>query len=196
MIEKANISTKMPQRLEGVGHRLGQIITSETEEKGRFTWLERKTEIGRKTWHTWWIRSSMPSGNMIEAAGRLWPQYAFWLCTGMTDEQYGHTMPNLAMCKNFPEYKNINTRDKFQEYFYFCMHMQNKLYGDSQNFGYEKETMGEAYKELKRRQILRNQQMQSLNELETNGAFEKANMEITNEEAQKLDKIYEKKQRK
>lgn len=33
---------------------------------------------------------------MIEAAGKEWPEYAFWLTTGISDPDYGHVAPGSA----------------------------------------------------------------------------------------------------
>jgi hypothetical protein len=69
--------------LSEISMRLKAIVNDQTIETGRFTELEKKTGIGRKTWQAWWTRESMPSGNMIDAVGNLWPKFAYWLATGL-----------------------------------------------------------------------------------------------------------------
>lgn len=157
---------KFPKRLENISTRLKFIINEETSESGRFGWLEEATDIGRKTWQAWYSRSSMPSGNMVEAAGRLWPQFAFWLTTGMTDEDYGHTRP--LMSKSL-EVKKPNARMRFKEYFQYFAHLQHHLYGDSD---WDKDTASDL--ELEKRKKLRDEEMRLLNAFEKQEEDEKA----------------------
>jgi hypothetical protein len=65
---------------------------------------------------------------MIEALTRLWPQYAFWLATGITDAVNGHVAPPLV--QGFPE------RLDYQEpadkaYFDEQLRLAAMLYGQS-----------------------------------------------------------------
>lgn len=59
--------------------RLKAIIIAETDELGRFGWLQKKTEIPHSTCQTWWDKvDAILSGKMIEVGARpLWPKYAF-----------------------------------------------------------------------------------------------------------------------
>lgn len=76
-----------------IGSRLRLLATAKTPEKKRFEHLEEKTGIPSATWRTWWRREGTPSGQMIEAVAKAWPEHAFWLVTGITDVEAGHTMP-------------------------------------------------------------------------------------------------------
>ncbi len=73
-----------------ISDRLKLIVKAETPEKGRFPFLESHSGINAATWRTWWTRGAAPNGYLVEAAGLLWPQYAFWLATGLTDVCNGH----------------------------------------------------------------------------------------------------------
>jgi hypothetical protein len=157
---------KFPQRLDNISTRLMYIITEETSDSGRFGWLENATGIGRKTWQAWFTRSSMPSGNMLEAAGRLWPQYAFWLVTGMTDENYGHSRPIRSKSL---EPKKSTARMRFKEYFEYFAHMQYMLYGDTNEMETEREAKKKtdlAEFELFKRKKLREDEMRLLDAFE------------------------------
>jgi hypothetical protein len=157
---------KFPHRLDNISTRLMYIITEETSENGRFGWLENATGIGRKTWQAWFSRSSMPSGNMLEAAGRLWPQYAFWLVTGMTDEDYGHTRPIRSKSL---EPRKSTARMRFKEYFEFFAHMQYVMYGDTNETETEKEKTKKTDVdefELHKRKTLRRDEMRLLDAFE------------------------------
>lgn len=73
--------------------RLIAIIQYVTEDARRFKDLEEATAISGATWRTFWNRNGGPSGEMVSAISRHWPQYAFWLATGVTDPYSGHIAP-------------------------------------------------------------------------------------------------------
>lgn len=90
-----------------IGFRLEAIIGSETQEKNRYANLEMLTNVSRDNWRAWWNKrhASVPSGNLIQAAAVLWPQYAFWLATGMTDFSNGHTLVSgYSYTKAYPDH--------------------------------------------------------------------------------------------
>lgn len=90
-----------------IGFRLEAIIGSETQEKNRYANLEMLTNVSRDNWRAWWNKrdTSVPSGSLIQAAALLWPKYAFWLATGMTDFSNGHTLAvGDFNTKAFPNY--------------------------------------------------------------------------------------------
>ena len=111
--------------------RLKAVVTAETDESGRFGWLQKKTGISRNTWQTWWEKEdASPSGKMVEAIARLWPKYAYWLATGSTDREYGHTFPkSMAKSVTWPEYDGTISASG-AEYLDHCIEMQNKLVSD------------------------------------------------------------------
>lgn len=91
-----------------ISARLRLLATAKTPEKKRFEGLEQETGIPSATWRTWWRREGTPSGQIIEAAAKAWPEHAFWLVTGITDVEAGHTMPTppplvRAYIDPFPE---------------------------------------------------------------------------------------------
>ncbi|WGG50329.1 hypothetical protein [Rugamonas sp. DEMB1] len=120
--------------------RLKALIVSETDESGRFGWLQKKTGISRNTWQTWWDKEdASPSGKMIEAAARLWPQYAFWLASGITDHEYGHVFPvDLPNSTAWPEDRQARAASA-KEYLGHCVLMQDKLAGVANTYNNEKE---------------------------------------------------------
>lgn len=120
--------------------RLKGIIVAETDEAGRFGWLQKKSGISRNTWQTWWDKDDAPpSGKMIEAAGRLWPHYAFWLATGISDSEYGHTFPKtLPNSTTWPE-DGVARAASAKEYLAHCVMMQDKMAGTSSAYDNQKE---------------------------------------------------------
>lgn len=118
-----------PSRYEGLGNRLRYIIEYKVPTKGRFGWLEEQTGIPRGTWQTFFRRStSTPGGDMIQAVSRLFPRYAFWLASGLTDQAFGHTYPQHSDAKCFPEYPSKEDQKRFDDYFGHCMTMQMQVY--------------------------------------------------------------------
>ncbi|KVF92950.1 hypothetical protein WJ21_00735 [Burkholderia vietnamiensis] len=71
-------------------NRARTLIEQSTDPRQRFKELSERTGISAESWKTFWNRGTKVSGEMIEALGRAWPQYAFWLTTGITDEKHGH----------------------------------------------------------------------------------------------------------
>jgi hypothetical protein len=63
-----------------------------SEEKNFFAALERATDVDRETWKHWYQKTSVvdPSTKLLTGAFYAWPQYAFWLATGIDDEKFGH----------------------------------------------------------------------------------------------------------
>lgn len=76
--------------------RLKLILITQTKERGRFSLLEGLTGIPAATWRTWWMRGGTPSGSLVEAAAKNWPEFAYWLVTSTTDIRCGHDMPDMA----------------------------------------------------------------------------------------------------
>jgi len=95
-------------RQDSLATRLKLLLLAETKERGRYSSLEGMTGIPAATWRTWWNRGGAPGGQLVEAAAKQWPQFAFWLATGRTDVRCGHDMPQLAdaakgYISNWPE---------------------------------------------------------------------------------------------
>jgi hypothetical protein len=76
--------------------RLKAVVTEQTTDYRRFKQLEDLTSIPADTWKSWYHGRQRPTAEMIEAAGKEWPEYAFWLTTGISDPDYGHVAPGSA----------------------------------------------------------------------------------------------------
>lgn len=59
------------------------------------TTLEKETGIDRMRWSNIKRRHVRAGAPEIEAAGKLWPEYAYWLVTGMTQPEAGHISPEI-----------------------------------------------------------------------------------------------------
>lgn len=82
--------------------------------KGYWQGLERDTGIKASKWRSFATGNQRPTPDMIEAAARHWPHYAFWLATGITDVANGHAAPRTAT--QFPEFANV---EDSTAYYYF-----------------------------------------------------------------------------
>lgn len=73
------------------------LIEAVTSPARRFKELDEQTAVSGATWRSFWNREgALPSGAMIEELSRHWPQYAFWLLTGIADWEFGHMAPQTA----------------------------------------------------------------------------------------------------
>lgn len=79
--------------MKSIDERLRCLIEVVTENKHRDKKLEERTGIGADTWKNFWFGRKSADGKMIECVSKAWPQYAFWLATGLDDEDYGHREP-------------------------------------------------------------------------------------------------------
>lgn len=75
--------------------RILEIIERETQSHRKFKHFEEITGIGASKWQSLCQGKQRANEEMIEAIGNRWPQYAYWLVTGKTDEEHGHTSPIL-----------------------------------------------------------------------------------------------------
>lgn len=64
-----------------------------TGKKNNWKLMERATEISAEKWRQYGRGSTSVSSAMVEALGKAWPQYAFWLVTGREDVDCGHVSP-------------------------------------------------------------------------------------------------------
>jgi hypothetical protein len=90
--------------MKTITERLKALIDHTLLPERKFKALEELTNISSGTWRTWWNRDSKPSGEMIEAVAKNWPECAFWLVTGITDPEHGHISPeSLALQRHLKQ---------------------------------------------------------------------------------------------
>ncbi|MDE4919574.1 hypothetical protein ACUXAV_004539 [Cupriavidus metallidurans] len=94
---------------------------------GRGFWekLSSLTDTPSQRWRSVFTRRQKPTPSMIQALARLWPSYAFWLATGITDAANGHIAPMTAL--TFPE--RVYSEDGgSSSYFHQCLELLERLY--------------------------------------------------------------------
>lgn len=93
--------------------------------KGYWKRLETETGIKASKWRSFATGNQRPTPDMIEAAAQLWPHYAFWLATGITDIANGHSAPRTAI--QFPEFSYAED-DASYNYFRGSLNLLKKLF--------------------------------------------------------------------
>jgi hypothetical protein len=80
--------------------RVRQVVVTESPERGRPKFLEERTNLPAQSWKKFLEGRQRASLDMAEAVCREWPEYAFWISTGLTDVEHGHVsaegMPPLV----------------------------------------------------------------------------------------------------
>lgn len=103
------------------------LLREDGEPYGYWQGLESRTQIAAARWRKAYTRQQRPTTDMLEAIGRLKPQYAFWLMTGVTDAANGHTAPVTAL--TFPEMPRHKLGDPHaEEYFRRSIELSRDLY--------------------------------------------------------------------
>lgn len=82
-----------------------QLAGDQSSLRKLWAWLETRTGVSAARWRNAHTGHQKVAADMIEALARLWPQYAFWLATGITDTANGHIAPLTAL--NFPEHSYV-----------------------------------------------------------------------------------------
>lgn len=79
------------------------LIDSQLDKRGKFGELQALTEIPSENWKSFYYGRQRPNPDMIEALAQTWPQFAFWLVTGIDDFFSGHTCPAPGEKSSFRE---------------------------------------------------------------------------------------------
>ncbi|MFM0068430.1 hypothetical protein [Paraburkholderia aspalathi] len=90
--------------------------------------LAAYTRIPVQRWRKVFHRRQRPTPEMIEALARLFPHYAFWLVTGITDAANGHVAPDNAQA--FPE-RPYTQSDGASQYFRKSLILFRRLFEES-----------------------------------------------------------------
>lgn len=128
----------------GVLEKLKSVFSIDNERKplgGHGFWerLSEYTKINSKRWRKVYSREQRITSDMLEALSKLFPEYAFWLATGITDITNGHTAPDTA--QTFPERFNYQSHATHM-YFSKSIELLEKLYQEGKvNLDDDKERM-------------------------------------------------------
>lgn len=139
-----------------IATRLNALIREKTADRRRAKELEELTGIPATSWKNILSGKQRPTCHMIESAAKQWPEYAFWLATGLTDSKYGHSAPNtwgLHPCTYAPEPKAAAA----STYFKLLQFLHYLIYGRSVAFdNYWVENKHPTEDEIREAEELRN----------------------------------------
>lgn len=76
--------------MENLIDRMRAAIESQTDAHRRFKELEERTGLKATAWQNFWNGRQRPTWEMIELVAKTWPQFAFWIATGIDDDEHGH----------------------------------------------------------------------------------------------------------
>ncbi|WP_409031366.1 hypothetical protein [Janthinobacterium sp. CG_23.3] len=182
-----------------LSQRLKLIVENMTPASRRFVALEEATQINAKTWQTWWSRGGRASADMVESAGKAWPQYAFWLVTGIDDFAHGHSSPEYLTWREagIPVRERTSGWELFQKKIELERCKQSKISGEDEHFLLRKKSL---VREVNQLNTLRAAQEKAINELEASSdedAIRDARSQpgLSNDEVEKLVNEYEKQHR-
>lgn len=117
--------------MDTIGDRFLQVVLANTQGSRRAAHMAAVTDIPASSWQKALDGKQKPTLDMLQWASRLWPTYAFWLITGITDARHGH-----VSCRNpgtqgafFPE-RGMQPRNAAKPYFEQAIHMFRRVYGE------------------------------------------------------------------
>lgn len=73
--------------------RVRQVVAVSAPERGRPRFLEERTGISTQSWKKFLEGRQRATLEMVESVCREWPEYTFWIGTGLTDIEHGHVSP-------------------------------------------------------------------------------------------------------
>lgn len=84
---------KQNSTMQTISDRFIELIDLAIQNKTKFKTLENMSGIPAVSWRKAYLRGQRPTVEMIEALVQFWPEFAFWLATGITDSDHGHHKP-------------------------------------------------------------------------------------------------------
>lgn len=116
--------------MQHIQDRFREVIRQNTSEIRRFAELEALTGIPATSWNKTFNNKQKPSAEMIQAIAQLWPEYAFWLATGVTDARNGHISCRDGARRQFYPERACAPRRAAKPYFTQLIEMFRRKYGD------------------------------------------------------------------
>jgi hypothetical protein len=79
--------------LGNVSDRIRAVIELKVPDRRRVQVLEDESGIAADTWRKFLSGKQNATVAILEATCKKWPEFAFWIATGITDSNYGHEAP-------------------------------------------------------------------------------------------------------
>lgn len=119
--------------MSDIARRFSTVIQRNTSDTRRYAEMEALTGIPATSWNKAYNWKQRPTVEMLQAVGRLWPEYAYWLLTGTTDAKHGHVACQAESTQVYPE-RNFGPRNAARAYFLHVLEMFNRTYGDGHQY--------------------------------------------------------------
>ena len=76
-----------------ISERLKAVIELHVPTSKRYKTLADLTGVSAEAWRAYWNGRQKLSAEMLSLISQQWPQYGFWLSTGIPDPENGHIAP-------------------------------------------------------------------------------------------------------
>ena len=113
-----------------VSDRFLQVVLANTQHGRRASQLATLTEIPSASWQKALEGKQKPTLAMLQAVAQLWPEYAFWTLTGITDARNGHLACVDGSAKSFYPERDFEQRSAANAYFRQVLEMYQRRYGE------------------------------------------------------------------
>jgi hypothetical protein len=100
---------------DNISIRLKTVIELVFNEKGRVKELERLTGISASSWKNFLNGQQKATIFMVEKISQIQPTQAFWIATGISDCNYGHTSPDWLLKNGLGQLKSGASAQFFAE---------------------------------------------------------------------------------
>jgi hypothetical protein len=91
--------------------------------------LAERTGVLSRRWRKVYAREQKLTSDMLQALAQLFPSYAFWLATGITDAVNGHVAPGTA--QTFPERLHVDSLES-AAYFRASIALAERIFREGQ----------------------------------------------------------------
>lgn len=151
--------------MDDIFERFKRVIRQNTSENRRWVELAELTGIPATSWNKAVNGKQRPTAEMIEAVGRLWPEYVFWMITGVTDAKHGHVSCRYKPGKAFYPERHYVPRNAAKRYFAQLIDSFERTYGDGEPYENHVEEL-EAKIQLAELEVAREAENSALSEIE------------------------------
>jgi hypothetical protein len=151
--------------MDDIFERFKTVIRQNTAENRRWVELAELTDIPATSWNKAVNGKQRPTAEMIEAVGCLWPEYVFWMITGVTDAKHGHVSCRYKPGKAFYPERHYVIRNAAKRYFAQLIDSFERTYGDGEPYENHVEEL-EAKIQLAELEVAREAEDNALCEIE------------------------------
>ena len=100
--------------MKTIEDRLRKLIEVVTENRHRDQKMFEMTGVSQDKWKNFWFGRKAADATMIESVAKTWPEFAFWLTTGIQDAFNGHRSPDdKEISWDYPIMPRTAARDVF-----------------------------------------------------------------------------------